>query len=176
MNEHAGASTADVERAHRNAEGTHYEDQPASAARLGLIPATCTIQTFNTKSFLTAVGGGRRTSDVIHTDATVAQSWEKFTLVDAGDGVHVGIRTVRGNYLTAVGGGGRTTDVIHSDATALQAWEQFRLIRIGGDGYAIQTINGHYLTAVGGGGRTTDVIHSDATQVQAWELFLLNFA
>ena len=127
MNEHAGASTADVERAHRNAEGTHYEDQPASAARLGLIPATCTIQTFNTKSFLTAVGGGRRTSDVIHTDATVAQSWEKFTLVDAGDGVHVGIRTVRGNYLTAVGGGGRTTDVIHSDATQVQAWELFLL-------------------------------------------------
>jgi hypothetical protein len=104
----------------------------------------------------------------------VARSWEAFTLVDAGDGVHVGIRTLTGNYLTAVGGGGRTTDVIHSDATALLGWEKFNVIRIGGDGFAIQTLDGHFLTAVGGGGRTTDVIHSDATLVQSWELFRFN--
>lgn len=148
--------------------------QPASAAPFFATPTTCTIQTFNTGNFLTAVGGGGRTSDVIHTNATVARSWEAFTLVDAGDGIHVGIRTVSGNYLTAVNGGGLETDVIHSNATLLQGWEKFNVIRIGGDGFAIQTIDGHYLTAVGGGGRTTDVIHSDATQVQAWELFRFN--
>jgi hypothetical protein len=148
--------------------------QPASAATTFATPTMCTIQTFNTNNFLTAVGGGGQTSDVIHTDATVAQGWEAFTLVDAGDGVHVGIRTLTGNYLTAVGGGGREVDVIHSNATALQAWEKFNIIRIGGDGFAIQTIDGHYLTAVDGGGRTTDVIHSDATQVQAWEIFRFN--
>jgi|SRR5947208_8390463 len=147
--------------------------QPASAAAFAT-PTTCTIQTFNTGNFLTAVGGGGRTSDVIHSDATVARSWEAFTLVDAGDGVHVGIRTLTGNYLTAVNGGGLQTDVIHSNATLLQAWERFNVIRIGGDGFAIQTIDGHFLTAVGGGGRTTDVIHSDATQVQAWEIFRFN--
>jgi len=146
--------------------------RPASAAATFATPTTCSIQTFNTRNFLTAVGGGGRTTDVIHTDATVARSWETFTLVDAGDGVHVGIKTVSGNFLTAVGGGGRTTDVIHSDATVLRSWEKFSVIRFGGDGFAIQTVNGHFLTAVGGGGRTTDVIHSDATQVQAWELFL----
>src|SRR6184192_4055805 len=145
--------------------------RPASAALTFATPTTCSIQTFNTRNFLTAVGGGGRTSDVIHSDATVARSWEAFTLVDAGDGVHVGIRTLTGNYLTAVNGGGLQTDVIHSNATLLQAWERFNVIRIGGDGFAIQTIDGHFLTAVGGGGRTTDVIHSDATQVQAWEIF-----
>jgi len=99
--------------------------RPASAAATFATPTTCSIQTFNTRNFLTAVGGGGRTTDVIHTDATVARSWETFTLVDAGDGVHVGIKTVSGNFLTAVGGGGRTTDVIHSDATQVQAWELF---------------------------------------------------
>jgi hypothetical protein len=150
--------------------------QPASASvapRLA-VPATCSIQTVNTRNFLTAVSGGGRTSDVIHSDATVARSWETFTLVPAGDGVHVGIRTVTGTYLTAVGGGGRTTDVIHSDATVLRAWEEFSIVRFGGDGFAIQTIDGHYLTAVSGGGRNTDVIQSDRTLVQAWELFFFN--
>jgi hypothetical protein len=145
---------------------------PATAQPPFRTPTTCHIQTFNTRNYLTAVGGGGRTSDVIHTNATVARSWENFTLVDAGDGAHVGIRTLSGNYLTAVNGGGLETDVIHSNATALQAWERFNVIRYGGDGFAIQTIDGHYLTAVGGGGRTTDVVHNDATQVQAWELFI----
>ncbi|MEU1729167.1 protein kinase [Nonomuraea sp. NPDC005692] len=134
-------------------------------------PTMCTFQTFNIGHYLTAVGGGGQTGDVIHTDATVARSWERFTLVDAGDGVNFGIKTVTGHFLAAVGGGGRTADVIHSDATLLQAWEKFALIPQGDDVYAIRTITGHFLTAVGGGGRTTDVIHSDATLVQSWEKF-----
>jgi hypothetical protein len=145
--------------------------RPAWAAPFAL-PTTCTIRTYNTNNYLTAVGGGGRTYDVIHSDATVAKAWERFTVVDAGDGIHVGIKTVNRHYLTAVGGGGRTYDVIHSDATKLLGWEKFTIIRLyGGLGYAIRTFNGHYLTAVGGGGRITDVIHSDATRVLAWERF-----
>jgi hypothetical protein len=132
----------------------------------------CTFQTSN-GHYVTAVGGGGRTTDVIHTDATTAGAWEKFTLVDSGDEspIHYGILTSNGHYLTAVGGGGRITDVIHSDATWLQAWEKFTLVWEGPGVYAIQTINGHYLTAVGGGGRITDTIHSDATIVRGWEKF-----
>ena len=37
-------------------------------------PITCNIQT-NTDNYLTAVGGGGRTTDVLHTDATRASSW-----------------------------------------------------------------------------------------------------
>ncbi len=79
----------------------------------------CVFQTVN-GHYLTAVGGGGRTTDVIHTDATRIGSWEKFTLIDSGTGTPViqyGLLTTNGHYLTAVGGGGRTTDVIHSDAT-----------------------------------------------------------
>ena len=57
--------------------------EPASATSSMPFPtmATCTIQT-NTGNYVTAVGGGGRTSDVIHTDATVAQGSETFTIVN----------------------------------------------------------------------------------------------
>jgi hypothetical protein len=135
----------------------------------------CVFETVN-GHYLTAVGGGGRTTDVIHTDATQIGSWEKFTLVDSNSGtapIEYGIETANGHYLTAVDGGGLITDVIHSDATQLQAWEKFTLYGLGNGVYDIQTINGHYLTAVGGGGRTTDTIHSDATSVGAWEKFTI---
>ena len=147
--------------------------QPASRAVNA--PITCAFQTTN-GHYVTAVGAGGRITDVIHTDATRVGSWERFTLVDSGDGssnIHYGLRTSNGYYLTAVGGGGRITDVIHSDATHLLAWEKFSLVSLGFGVYAIQTIDGHYLTAVGGGGRTTDTIHSDATRVGSWEDFRL---
>lgn len=138
----------------------------------------CTIQTYNGR-YLTAVGGGGRLTDVLHTDARVPRNWERFVLEDTEEGrttgiVRYGIRTYRGNYLTAVGGGGRTTDVIHSDATWLRDWEKFKFNSLGFNWYSIQTISGHYLTAVGGGGRVTDVIHSDATVVGNWEKFKVN--
>lgn len=138
-------------------------------------PINCTIQTVNGR-YLTAVGGGGRITDVLHTDATRVGSWEKFTLVDSGEGspIKYGIKTKTGHYLTAVGGGGRITDVIHSDATQLLAWEKFTLVSLGDGYYAIQTITGHYLTATGGGGQIYDAIHSDATQALAWEKFRFN--
>jgi hypothetical protein len=136
-------------------------------------PIKCAIKTYNGR-YLTAVGGGGRTTDVIHSDATRARSWETFTLEDSCDGdsiINYGIKTVKGFYLTAVDGGGRITDVIHSDATQLQAWEKFKTISLGGEVYALQTISGRYVTAVGGGGRITDVLHTDATQIGNWEKF-----
>ena len=141
----------------------------------------CTFKTTN-GHYVTAVNSGGLTGlgqpsfDVIHTDAVRAGSWETFTLVDAGDGTHYGIRAFDGHYLTAVGGGGRTTDVIHSDAAQLRGWEKFTVTKVpSAPGaqtlYTIGTVDGHYLTAVGGGGRTTDTIHSDATVANGWEQF-----
>lgn len=152
-------------------------------AQSAALPTTaytgCTFQTPR-GYYLTAVGGGGRTTDVIHTDATRVGSWETFNLYYQGYSNVYAIQTaVTFNYLTAVGGGGRTTDVIHSDAIRPQAWERFNLVLLGvrNDGvglFALQTINGHYLTAVGEGGRQTDTIHSDATRIQAWEEFYVS--
>src|ERR1700722_12119880 len=73
----------------------------------------------------TTPGGGRIT-DVIHSDATQLQAWEKFTLYGLGNGVY-DIQTINGHYLTAVGGGGRANGPIHSDATSVGAWEKFTI-------------------------------------------------
>jgi hypothetical protein len=147
-----------------------------TAAPAGFTVA-CTIQAFD-GHYLSAIGGGGRTTDVIETNRTVPSTWETFTLVPTFDSAsHSGIRTASGNFLTAVGGGGRTTDVIHSNATVLQSWEKFAFVPLSGGGssgwYAIQTIDGHYLTAVnsGGIGSAFEAIHSNATQIQAWEEF-----
>ena len=102
-------------------------------------PMKCAIKTVN-GHYLTAVGGGGRTTDVIHTDTTKARSWEIFTLIDTCSGdsiIDYAIQTKTGNYLTAVSGGGRTTDVIHSDATQIQAWEKFKFMSLSGGKYAI---------------------------------------
>lgn len=137
-------------------------------------PITCSIQAYD-GHYLTAVGGGGRTTDVLHTDATRVGTWERFTLIDIGDGSsQYGIRTYSGHYLSAQGGGGRITDVIHSNRTQILDWEKFKLISLGNNWYAIQTISGNYLTAVDSGGRITDVIHSDAIRIGTWEMFYFN--
>ena len=136
----------------------------------------CYIQAYD-GHYLTAVGGGGRTFDVLHTDASQPKAWEKFTLVDADKGtpnVTYGIRTVKGYFLTAQDGGGRITNVIRSNETRLRDWEEFQLISLGGGWFAIQTFRGNYLTAVNSGGLSTqvaDVIHSDARQIKNWEKF-----
>ena len=88
------------------------------------------IQAFD-GHYLTAVGGGGRTTDVIHSDATQLQGWEKFTVTKVpsapGGQVVYSIGTIDGHFLTAVGGGGRTTDTIHSDATVANGWEKFHI-------------------------------------------------
>jgi hypothetical protein len=53
---------------------------PANAA---VKAGTVALQTVNGR-YLTAVDGGGRTTDVIHSDATAIQSWEKFTLIRQG--------------------------------------------------------------------------------------------
>jgi hypothetical protein len=76
--------------------------------------------------FLTAVGGGGKTTDVIHTDADLPRAWETFKLwVDSATGQLFAFQTVNGQFITAVDAGGLTTDTIHSDATEFRGWEMF---------------------------------------------------
>src|SRR4051812_16988739 len=91
-------------------------------------PTRCSIQAYD-GHFLTAVGGGGRTSDVIHSDAKKVQSWEIFTLEDADLGtpnVTYGIKTKTGNYLTGGSGAGRAPDGIQPKATSFCDGEQFQ--------------------------------------------------
>ena len=135
------------------------------------------IQTHLKSRYLTAVGGGGRTTDVIHTDAQwPPRAWEKFKFwVDSVTHQHYAFQTVTGNFITAVDAGGRTTDTIHSDATAIAGWEMFKLLPQSVlPNWAIQTLRGFFLTAVGGGGHDSgDTIHTDALNALEWERFNL---
>lgn len=147
-----------------------------TVAHANIMQVTCTIQTVK-GYYLTAVSGGGRIHDAIHSDAVRVGAWEKFKFIDSRSGspnIQYGIRTTGSRYLTAVDGGGRITDVVHSDATILNDWEKFRAIYLGNGWYALQTVNGRYLTAVGGGGRVTDVLHTDAVNIGDWEKFRIN--
>jgi hypothetical protein len=92
----------------------------------GGAPAHYGIQAHN-GDWLTAVGGGGRTTDVIHSNATQLQAWETFTLVPVNVDWY-GIQTVNGNFLTALNGGniGSSPEAILSNETHLQGWEEFK--------------------------------------------------
>ena len=165
------------------------------------LPGKFAFETFLKETFVTAVGGGGRTSGAVHTNATTPAAWETFHLwLDLDRRINTqespegffpyAIQTASKNYLTAVNGGGRTSDVLHTNATVPQAWETFGLIplvppfsiypdqfNLTQDApwyYAIATEKGNYLSALGGGGQTADpALHSDATKVGSWELFRL---
>ncbi|MGA7354428.1 MAG: hypothetical protein WBW76_03265 [Candidatus Cybelea sp.] len=145
-------------------------DAPAPMEPLG---GQFAIRTDLKGSYLTAVGGGGKTTDVIHTDAINPLAWEEFKFWVDSAKQHYAFQTVTGNFITAVDAGGRTTDTIHSDATAISTWEMFQLLAQSAlPNFAIQTLRGFFLTAVGGGGHNTaDTIHTDALQASEWERF-----
>ncbi len=166
--------------------GGESASHPDSATKAAAYPPTAlhelsghfAFQTSLKDTFVTAVAGGGRTTDVIHTDAVLPRSWERFQLwsID-GTGAYA-IQTLTGNFVTAVAAGGRTTDTIHTDATAVASWELFSLERLfypeADDfrGFGLKTSRGFYLTAVGGGGHNSGVtIHTDATVAKSWETF-----
>ena len=136
------------------------------------LPGEFIIETFG-GYYLTAVNGGGRTTDVMHTDARRIGTWEKFRLSGTGSG-QFAIQTASGNYVTAMNGGGLAMEAVHTDAVNIAAWEQFRMVPDQyGWRHALQTVNGHYLTAVGTGGKSADAIHADAQQTGNWEQFYI---
>ena len=146
-------------------------DVPAPMEQLG---GQFAIRTDLKGRYLTAVGGGGRTTDVIHTDAIDPRAWEEFKFwVDSVTHKQYAFQTVTGNFITAVDAGGRITDTIHSDATVISTWEMFQLLpQTALPRFAIQTLRGFFLTAVGGGGHNSgDTIHTDALKALKWEQF-----
>ena len=155
------------------------------------VPAYYGIQTIKS-NYLTAVGGGGKYQDAIHTDATQIKAWEQFRIVKCGDlgsGQEYGVMAANGGFFWARSSGGQTTEaILLSNPTTMET--KFKFINQGDGTYALQTANGrNYVTATGGGGQVqkylppdcglfsaciggfTTVFHTDATQVKAWEKF-----
>ena len=83
------------------------------------------IQTSNGTNFLTAVDGGGRATDAIHTDATSVGPWEEFKLEFQGDGTYA-IKTSTGGYLSAVPN--QSKNAVRTDAPSVGTAEKFWLI------------------------------------------------
>jgi len=137
---------------------------------------TTAIVTFN-DHFLTALGGGGKTSNAFHTDATEASSWERFRFLKSGDlgsGFRYAIMPAgkRGLFLKAsvFSGEDRRRFYTYSD---LNDDGKFTLIQLEDGSYALQTSNpANFVTAVGGGGIARgDNLHADATRIGDWEKF-----
>ena len=133
------------------------------------------LQTHLKGRYVTAVGGGGRTDDVIHTNVGgPPRAEESFTLwVDSATRQYYALQTVNDYFITAYNAGGLATNAIDSTATSINSWAMFKLLpQSPFPAYAIQTLRGFFLTAVGGGGHDSgDTIHTDGVVAAEWERF-----
>jgi hypothetical protein len=118
--------------------------------------------------FVTAVGGGNETTDVLRTSVTKPSTEEKFTLWYVPSTGEYGIQTVGGQFLFATNGGdlaslfpfgNQEVDTIQSTATQIIDYERFTLLPNVVDNFptgwfGILTVRGFYLIAANGGGLT----------------------
>jgi len=158
--------------------GTSVSNGTSQSPGMAPLPGQFAFQA--KRGFLTAVGGGGRTTDVIHTDASNPRAWEKFRLwFNANSGPYYAIQTVNGHFLTALNNGGQIANAIQSSSTTIVDEALFNLVpetgaRVSFRAYAIQTVRGYFITAVGGGGKNIgETIHTDARTVGSWEEFNL---
>lgn len=140
-----------------------------------------TFSTFN-DHFLTALGGGGKSTGAFHTDATVADTWEYFHVLKSGylgTGYTYGIVPAgvplgeEAQFMKAINGGGIPSGQAVSFFSGLYSDSRFKLLELADGSYAFQTPNRiNYVTAVDGGGLAHgDNLHTDATRIRAWETF-----
>jgi hypothetical protein len=151
---------------------------------------TITIATLD-GHFVTALGGGGKSTRAFHTDGTVARSWEQFYILKVGDlgsGHLYAIRPAgtgnipgqgeRISFLTAINGGNRTVHAMTANSP-LQPESHFRFLSLPDGSYAFGTSNGFtVVTADNGGGLAHGTPQMDnlittkpVTQIQDWEKF-----
>jgi hypothetical protein len=120
-------------------------------------------------------GGG-----AVIAQATVAQAWETFTLVDInggslGSGDSVFVRAGNGQYFQAVNGGGSTLD---SASNNTLGWETVKIVRQSGAGsvqpgdvVGLQDSTGTWVSAENGGGGS---VFAYGAAMGPWESFVFS--
>ena len=144
-----------------------------------------TIQTFR-NYYLTALGGGGKSSRAFHTDAVKYNGyWEAFQVLKCGDlgsdyDYAIKAKGVGFGYpLQTSNGGGQIKNAVAFFAQILGTGgaQRFKLGRQPDGSYSLQTSNRiNYVTAINGGGLASgtkdwDNLVANRTQVQAWEKF-----
>lgn len=95
---------------------------------------------------------------------TAAQSWEQFTVVDAGGG-KIALRN-QGKYVSSENG----AQAITCNRTAIGPWEQFEWIANGNGTVSFRGNNGRFISGEGG----TQAMTCNRTTAQAAEMFRIN--
>ncbi|AFZ24601.1 Ca2+-binding protein, RTX toxin [Cylindrospermum stagnale PCC 7417] len=97
-------------------------------------------------------------------DRTEVQGWEKFTLINTGDG-KIALKTDHDRYVSAQES--PSYDLV-ADRTEVQGWEKFTLINTGDGKIALKTDHDRYVSAQES--PSYDLI-ADRIEVQGWEKF-----
>jgi hypothetical protein len=83
-------------------------------------------------NYVTAENSGGLTTavtrDVLHTNATLLQDWERFTLVPQAGSRIFALQARDGHFLTALGAGGQHSAAFNSNATRVGSWERFHIV------------------------------------------------
>ena len=90
--------------------------------------------------YVCAEGGG---GGEVFANRSAVAAWEKFRLMDLGDG-NVALRAANGQYVCAENGGGSK---LVANRNSIGAWETFRVIERGSGNIALQVANGQYVCA-----------------------------
>lgn len=104
---------------------------------------------------------GENGEQALRCDRPTAQDWEKFTIVDAGNG-KVALRSM-GKYLSSENG----QKAVTCDRTTIGDWERFDWVAVSGGGFALRGNNGKYLSSEDG----LKAMTCTRTTIQDWETF-----
>ena len=96
-------------------------------------------------------------------DRTVAQGWEQFTVVDAGNG-KIALRGNNGNYVSSENG----TQAMTCNRTTFQAWETFTWKDNADGTFSLQGSNGEYVSSENG---ASTGMNCNRTSAGLWESF-----
>ncbi|HVU67496.1 MAG TPA: hypothetical protein VHD63_10225 [Ktedonobacteraceae bacterium] len=102
-------------------------------------------------------------------NATTVQTWEEFTVVDAGNGM-IALKAVANGLYVSAWLGDPNTPLEARSATTIQAWEEFTWVSEGNGAVALlASTNGLYVSAWQADANTP--LEARATSVQGWETF-----
>jgi beta-glucanase (GH16 family) len=121
-------------------------------------------QTITLKGFSNQFVSGENGTTAMHCNRTSAGDWEKFTVVDAGNG-KVALRSMN-KYVSSENG----TQAITCNRTSIGDWEKFDWI-VNGDGkISLKGSNGKYISSEDG----TNGMTCNRTSIAGWEAFTVN--
>lgn len=95
-------------------------------------------------------------------DRTVAQGWEQWTVVDAGNG-KIALRGNNGDYISSENG----TQAMTCNRTTFQAWEEFTWVDNADGSFSLKGSNGDFVSSENG----TQGMNCNRTTAGLWEDF-----